>query len=430
MHPTAIVMNMFYTGLGIARSLGEKRVPVIGLTAQHGIYGNYTRYAKVKFSPDSRHHPTALLTYLLRLGKEIGHRSIIFPTRDDDVLFLDRYREELNRYFLLAVPESPVVEACLNKWQTYLWAQQAGVPTPRCWTAEGEEDLHRIVPELTFPCVLKPVSSLHWRKNDNWQIVGSRKAVSLSSAEQLFSEYASISRADKRVLLQEMVAGSDDHLLVAACYLDRHSNLLAGFTAQKLAQAPEGFGTGFIIQTVDRPELLATAVRLLQHIRFTGIAEVEFKWDSLHRQYQLIEVNPRPWDQHRLSRASGFDLIYTAYCDYVRLALPSLETTIAVKKWVAEDTFILTCLRFLWRRDRKLGSLFRLARGNRTYAIWSVKDPLPFLGYSIMRFIPQLLGTGICHLWSAFVRQVLNKVSGDRKGKFYENYLENGKSES
>ena len=56
--PPAVVMNMFYTGLGIARSLGEHKIPVIGLTSQRGIYGNFTRYAKTVFCPDSRREPT------------------------------------------------------------------------------------------------------------------------------------------------------------------------------------------------------------------------------------------------------------------------------------------------------------------------------------------------------------------------------------
>ena len=33
MRPTAIVMNMFYTGLGIARSLGAQGIPIVGLSA-------------------------------------------------------------------------------------------------------------------------------------------------------------------------------------------------------------------------------------------------------------------------------------------------------------------------------------------------------------------------------------------------------------
>src|SRR5437867_4616910 len=91
-HPTAIVMNMFYTGLGIARSLGEHGIPVVGLTAQHRIYGNFTRHAKVVFCADSRREPEALVAYLVKLGQELGNRAVIFPTRDDDLVFLDRFR--------------------------------------------------------------------------------------------------------------------------------------------------------------------------------------------------------------------------------------------------------------------------------------------------------------------------------------------------
>lgn len=73
--PVAIVMNMFYTGLGIARSLGSRGVRVIGLSSKRGVYGNYTRCAKVHVAPDSRDAPEGLLIYLLAMGRELGARA-------------------------------------------------------------------------------------------------------------------------------------------------------------------------------------------------------------------------------------------------------------------------------------------------------------------------------------------------------------------
>jgi predicted ATP-grasp superfamily ATP-dependent carboligase len=248
-------MNMFYTGLGIARSLGERGIPVIGLTAQHGIYGNFTRYAKTVFCPDSRTEPEALLAFLIGMGRELDARGVLFPTRDDDLVFLDRYRVELARYFSLVAPDSSALGACLNKWETSLWAQRAGVGTPKCWMIERAEDLTSALQELTYPCVLKPVSAHHWRQRDNWQIVGSRKAIGVFSEDELLREYDAIAHADKRALLQEMIPGGDDSLVVAACYLDRQSRWVGGFNVQKLVQLPERFGTGCIVQSVDRPEL-------------------------------------------------------------------------------------------------------------------------------------------------------------------------------
>src|SRR5580693_3884449 len=91
----AIVMNMFYTGLGIARSLGEQGITVIGLSSHRAACGNFTRYARIRSAPDSRKQPELLVKFLLDLGRDMRSRCVIFPTRDDDVLFLDQYREQL-----------------------------------------------------------------------------------------------------------------------------------------------------------------------------------------------------------------------------------------------------------------------------------------------------------------------------------------------
>ena len=141
--PTAVVMNLFYTGLGIARSLGEHGVPVIGLTAQRGIYGNFSRYARTVLCADSRNDPDTLLTQLRDLGQELGRKSVLFPTRDHDLVFLDRFRSELEPYFLPVLPSSAALDRCLNKWDTYRVAVQTGVPTPKSWLIQHEEDLLR-----------------------------------------------------------------------------------------------------------------------------------------------------------------------------------------------------------------------------------------------------------------------------------------------
>jgi D-aspartate ligase len=421
MRPTALVMNMYYTGLGIARSLGERGIPVVGLSAQHGIYGNYTRYARIEFCPDSRREPAALLAWLIEFGRRTDSRSVIFPTRDDDVVFLDRFREELEAYFILAVPRTSVLKACLDKSETCEWARRAGVPAPQCWLIKSREDLGRVLPNLTYPCVLKPVEAHHWREADNWKLVGGRKAVGVSSQAELLAEYKTIAQADPRVLVQEMVPGSDNCLVIAACYLDQQSKYAAGFNTQKLVQIPEGFGTGCIVQGVERPELLERSARLLEKMKYTGIAEVEYKWDAAKNDYQLIEINPRPWDQHRLGWAAGVDLIYQAYCDLAGLAAPSVQYQGNARKWVAEDAYFTAVLRSLWRRDPLFFRLLRLARGKRIYAIWSWRDPLPALIYMTIRLFPSLIADGVRVLWSSLKRS-------KSKGIVYEQRLENEKS--
>jgi predicted ATP-grasp superfamily ATP-dependent carboligase len=392
-------MNMFYTGLGIARSLGERGIPVIGLTAQRGVYGNYTRYAKTVLCPDSRKEPEALLAFLLRLAERSGRQGVLFPTRDDDVAFLDRFRSELAPHYRLVVPPTPAIEACLDKWQTYLHANRAGVATPKCWLIEAESDLSRILREATYPCVLKPLSARSWRQGRNWQIVGERKAIAVHGPEQLQAEYATVAQADKKALLQELIPGSDDCLVVTACYIDRNFRWMGAFQAQKLVQEPEGFGTGCIVQAVNRPEISEPARRLLNQMNFSGIAEVEYKWDQTANCYKLIEVNPRPWDQHRLGKTCGVDLIHLAYCDHVGLPMPLVRVRTSAYKWIADDVFVLAALRSLRRHNGRFRGLFRLFRCKRIYGIWSARDPLPFVLYFSLRLIPRLAGAVLRRLW-------------------------------
>ncbi len=396
---TAVVMNMFYTGLGIARSLGRRGVPVIGLSSQRGIYGTFTRYATIRYAPDSREEPGALLEYLLRLGKELGGKSVLFPTRDDDVTFLDRYREQLEPLYSVVVAHRDAVRTCLDKWETSLWAQRAGVPTPKTWSIDNTADLERIAAEVTYPCVLKPLVSHYWRQGGNWQIVGARKVIGISSARELIAEYTVIGLADARVVVQEMIPGNDDCLVIAACYMDRSGRWVDGFNTQKLAQEPAHFGTGCIVQNVDRPELFEPTRRLLEEIGYTGIAEVEYKWDARDQTFKLIEVNPRPWDQHTLGQACGVDLIEIAYCDHAGLPKPRAKRLAAGDKWIAEDAFLTTLLRTLWRRDPAARALLRLARGKRLYAIWSARDPLPLMVYALARYLPDLAAACFRRLW-------------------------------
>jgi predicted ATP-grasp superfamily ATP-dependent carboligase len=393
--PVAVVMNMYYTGLGIARSLGEHGVPVVGLSASGTCYGNFTRYARTVRCPDSRSQPEQLLDFLLQLGPTLGAKSVLFPTRDDDVIFLDRFRDQLEPWFRLVLPSQTALRWCLDKWESFLAAKRAGVRTPQCWLISNQRDLGRILPEVRYPCVLKPVAAADWRKGNNWGLVGGRKAIPVSSEQELLAEYNAVAAAEERALLQALVPGGDDRLVIAACYMDRHSRYVAGFNTQKLLQVPESFGTGCIVQAADCPDLQEPTVRLLQSISFTGIAEVEFKWDEAERQFKLIEVNPRAWDQHRLGKSCGTDLALLAYHEHAGLEMPVIEKRASRQKWVAEDVFVLTALRSFVKRDSKWRGMLRLARGNRLYAIWSARDPLPAVAYAIFNFIPNLVRTGI-----------------------------------
>src|SRR5215470_11234981 len=92
--PPVLILNLSYSGLGIARDLARRGLRVVGLSSDRKIYGNFTRTCEVRFAPDAQHHPDELVRFLLAAGDEL-RGSVIFPTNDFDVLFLDSARGQL-----------------------------------------------------------------------------------------------------------------------------------------------------------------------------------------------------------------------------------------------------------------------------------------------------------------------------------------------
>ena len=69
--PPVLILNMFYSGLGIARQMYGRGVRVVGISAHRQIYGNFTRLCQVRRVPNSQEHPKELAEYLLRAAPEL-----------------------------------------------------------------------------------------------------------------------------------------------------------------------------------------------------------------------------------------------------------------------------------------------------------------------------------------------------------------------
>src|SRR5579863_2520433 len=142
-----LILNMFHSGLGVARDMAGKGVRIIGLSADRRIYGNFTRCCEVRRAPNSQEEPEQLIEMLLRLSSEI-RGAVIFPTRDADVLFLDHFRDVLQPYYNLAIPPHDCLMRVMDKHALAIAAQRAGVPIPLTIRVSSRSDLHRVEHEI------------------------------------------------------------------------------------------------------------------------------------------------------------------------------------------------------------------------------------------------------------------------------------------
>jgi predicted ATP-grasp superfamily ATP-dependent carboligase len=326
------------------------------------------------------------LEYLLRLGKELRRPAILFPTSDFGVLLIARNEDALRDYFRFPQPGAAVIECIMNKAELARRAMECNVPVPATHLCRGAADVCEAGAAVGYPCVIKPVYSFLWHQGDAWNLVGKNKAIKVCSPEELESGYQRVSRVTQEVLVQEFIPGPDHQIFVAGLYVGQDGRQLASFTARKLLQYPPQMGTGCVVERVANEEVLSLAARLLQHLRYSGIAEVEFKWDAANGVYKLIEVNPRFWDWHLLSAANGMDLGYAAYLDLSGQALEPVVANHAGTWWIADEglwSYLRHRLRHgTDRRDIEAPHLGRLLLRRNIWGIFAWSDPLPFLGFA------------------------------------------------
>ena len=392
--PPVIVLNLFHTGLGIARQLWGTGVRVVGLSAHPQMYGNFSRMCEVRPAPNSQENPEQLAEFLLRIAADLPG-AVIFPTRDADLLFLDRFRAELEPFYRLAIPPEQVLIRVMDKSVVGQTAVEAGIPTPRTAVVKDSEQLNSAAQVVGFPGVVKPITSICWRQGDNWNRLGGRKAFRVTNFQELQHLYERIRKVHSEILLQEWIPGGDDQLTIWGGYFCEQGDPLAYFTAKKIVQCPPEFGTGCVVESALIPGLLSPSVSLCRALDYHGMAEIEYKLDPRDGQFKLIEINARHWDWHELGRACGVNLTWAAYCNWTGRDISPMTPKPGRTQWVAEDVLLMQLssrisrIDFRWLRPRR--SMIR----QRMFGIFSWRDPVPFLRYFVTTLAPRMVGAAL-----------------------------------
>ena len=382
-----VVLNMHYSGLGIARGLAPHGVPVFGLSAHPEFPGSASRYCSFRKAPDSLLDPDGLEVFLLEFAREFDTRPIIFPTRDHDVEFLLARRQNLERSFTIPMAPREVIERAMNKDRCFQAARECGIALPRSHTVRSRAEVHGLRGEISLPVIVKPLYAKQWRKPGIWDAVGREKAVQIDDWSDLEAFYSRIEPLDPVMTIQEYVPGPESSLVIFGSYCRPGGELHSYFTARKLLQVPALRGTGVVVEGIPIDSIVDPSRRLLREIGFSGMSEIEYKVHEKTGTAYLIEINPRHWDQHYLGTACGVNLSLEWYRDLTepeRMA-PGRPTGDSPRqspvpvRWIADQEFALYAASAIAGRGQAGGQPRELLRGRKTFAVLDWRDPKPGL---------------------------------------------------
>jgi predicted ATP-grasp superfamily ATP-dependent carboligase len=307
----AVVIGGDFQGLGIARSLGRRGIPVCIIDDEHSI-ARYSRYAthfvRVK---DLRDEQETIRT-VLDIGRRFKLQDwVLYPTRDETVAAFSLNHEILSQSFRVPTPKWNIIQWAWDKRKTHELALKLGIGTPKTWFPNCIQDLAQI--DAKFPLVIKPAIKEHffyqtgakaWRADNRGDLMDcfQRAAGFVPSGE---------------IMIQDLIPGGSEQLF-GCCAFFKGSSAVGTMVTQYKRQHPPLFGRSCtLVETVEHPEVEALAHKFLKAMDYYGLVELEFKLDSRDGQYKLLDVNARTWGYHALGATAGVDFSSMLFEDQI-----------------------------------------------------------------------------------------------------------------
>jgi predicted ATP-grasp superfamily ATP-dependent carboligase len=351
--------------------LGRRSVPVWILDSEDAL-ARYSRFARVISLPSVESEPEPWFQALEELEHRFG-KCVLLSTTDALCLWLARNKERLGADFLFLTPEYAAIERVIDKRKQVEVARSAQVPIPCTFCPETIGELQANLDKLSYPCLLKPAVSHRGR-----QRLRGAKLIVAHSEKQLLDAYRQFASETTPFIIQELIPGAEQTLFVYIGFWDSSAQEVAYVTLQKLRQYPPDFGNGSLFQTVEQPRIVEYSRRLLNELRYTGLAEIEFKYDSRTDDFYWIEMNPRAGTMAQVASLAGVDLGWIAYRYLIDGNLPKVNSFRIGSRVMDEEMESLAFATGVRSGSMNLSEWFKSVRKAKPLiSAWD--DPLPLL---------------------------------------------------
>ena len=286
------------SALAVTRSLGKlPDVIVVTADAAAKALAGCSRFSSsYLISPSAEQQPELYLDWLRRTLSE-RQIDLVIPVTEITSQLLLMNKNSLPK-LELPFASYEIVKCLADKGALVRMAVELDVPVPKSRWFMSAQELN--IDAEAFPLVVKPCFSKIFTGTE-W--ITTRVAI-VHSKEELLEELNHSEYLKKHpFLLQEFIPG---HGAGVFCLYD-HGQPQAFFAHRRIREKPPQGGVSVVSESVAvDPVLKAYACKLLDAVKWHGVAMVEFRIDPEGKPF-LMEVNTRFWGSLQLAIDSGVD---------------------------------------------------------------------------------------------------------------------------
>ena len=373
--PYVVVIDIDHmNGIQTARIFNDRNIKVIGIARNLGHYCAKTRVCEKIVKSETK--TTRLIDTLISLGEDFEQKPLLIPSQDISVLLVSRNREKLEPFYHIALPSKETVDMLLDKPAFFEFATKNNLPIAKYFLIKTRIEAEKAIEKLNFPCIIKPPF-----KSPIWEENTKIKAYKISDRNEFFKIYEMCSQWSDVLMAQEWIEGTDVDLYSCNCYFNEKSIPLVSFIAKKIRQYPPVTGNTSLGVECRADAVEDSALDLFKRVGFFGLGYIEMKKDVRSNKYYFIEANiGRPTGRSALAEAAGVEILYTMYCDIMGLPLPEeIEQKYIGVKWIHIRTDLMSAYYYWKKGELTFKEWLKSLKGKKFYAIFSLRDPLPFL---------------------------------------------------
>jgi D-aspartate ligase len=179
------------------------------------------------------------------------------------------------------------------------------------------------------------------------------------------------------IMVQEFIPGGGEAQFSCAA-LCNEGRTLAVLTARRARQFPLDLGrSSTYVETIQNESVEGHACTLLRAMRYTGLAEVEVKFDARDGKYRLLDVNPRVWGWHTVGSRAGVDFPYLLWRMLYGEPLEPFCRGVAGIRWVRMVTDLEAVVHGILSGSLTFHEYFRSLQPPLEFAIFATDDPVP-----------------------------------------------------
>lgn len=292
-HRILILDGGHKNALAIVRHLGVTGHYEIDVAAHKklsiSLFSKYVFQKHLVSNP--RKDPDKYVEEIIGIIKQKNYLTLM-PVSYISFALCSKNKERISKYTHLTIASFNQINIASSKIATYHLAEKIGVPYPNILKLSRVEEIEHI--EFTYPCVIKaPVE------------VGKNVVEYAHNKSELVRKYKRMvvenNFEDALPIVQKYVCGD------GAGFFAFYKNGICKnyFMHQRIREYPVTGGASVVAKRFHNKQIEEDGKRILNELKWEGVAMVEFKKDNDTGIYNLMEINAKFWGSLELALICG-----------------------------------------------------------------------------------------------------------------------------